>query len=175
MRQYWVAPVPPFHVADGTAYTGTAAIGDISPAPAIVIPANALELGSRLEFTAFGRFTSTGTPGTVIVGVYLGSGAIASGQAVAATAATAPTTSATNQSWRLEGDASVRAVGASGSVLGLAEVSNLTVGGTLMAPPTAPTAITVDTTVALTVRVGVTPSVTTGSWQVHFFGVRLVN
>jgi hypothetical protein len=44
-----------------------------------------------------------------------------------------------------------------------------------MAPPTAPTAITVDTTVALTVRVGVTPSVTTGSWQVHFFGVRLVN
>lgn len=176
-RQYWVAPLPPFHTTDGTAYTGTAAIGDISPAPSIVLPGNFLEVGYRLEFSAFGRYTSTGTPGTVIIGVYIGTGAIASGQALAATAALTVQTSQTNRTWRLEGNASVRTIGAStaATALGVLEVSNVTTNGTDMAPATAPTALAFDSTIANKVMVGVTPSVTTGSWQLHYLGVRWVN
>jgi hypothetical protein len=178
MRQYWVAPLPPFHTADGTAYTGTAAIGDISPAPALVIPAHALEVGSRLAFCAFGRFTATATPGTIVIGIYIAptASAIASGQAVAATSAIVPLASATNQAWRLEGNGSIRTVGTTGTIIGLLEISSVvSLTTSNLAPPTAPATLTFDTTVANKVMVGVTPSVTTGSWQLHYFGVRLVN
>lgn len=181
MRQYWVAPIPPFHTADSTPYTGTAAIGDISPAPPVVLPANALEAGSRLEFSAFGRFTTAATPGTVIIGMYIGTGAIASGQAIAVTAALAPAASQTNRSFRIEGNASVRTVGSgtAATIIGLFEITNLTgatgVVGSDMAPATAPATLGFDSTIANTIRIGVTPSVTTQSWTTHYFGVRLVN
>lgn len=176
MRQYWIAPIPPFHTADGTAITA-AALADASPAPNVIIPANMLEVGSRLEFSAFGRFTSTATPGTIVAGIYLSASgaAIASGQALAITSAITPVASSTNRSWRLEGNATVRAVGTAGSILGLLEVSNITSNGTDLAPATAPTAVTYDTTTPLTVRLGLTPSVATGSWTVHYLGVRMVN
>jgi hypothetical protein len=176
MRQYWVAPLPPFHVADGTAVTA-AALADISPAPNVILPANFLEIGSRLEFSAFGRFSTAATPGTNVVGIYLSASgaAIASGAALAVTAALALKASQTNTTWRLEGNATVRAVGTAGSILGALEISNLTTNGTDMAPATAPAAVTYDTTAPLTVRLGVTPSVATGSWQCHYFGTRLIN
>jgi len=178
---YWVAPLPPLHTADGTAYTGTAALGDLSPAPPIVIPANQLEVASRLEFAAFGRFTSTATPGTIVMGIYLGTGAIAAGQAIAVTSALTLPASQTNRTWRLEGNASVRTVGAgtAATIIGCLEITNITgtapVVGTDIAPATAPAALTFDSTINNTVRLGVTPSVTTGSWQCHYFGVRSVN
>lgn len=177
MRQYWVAPIPPFHIADGATVGGTAALTDASPAPPLVLPANILELASRLEFAAFGRYTSTGTPGTIVVGIYLGTGAIAAGQAICVTAAIAPVASQTNRTWRLEGNASVRAVGAgtAATVIGCLEISNITTGATDMAPATAPATLGFDSTVANTVRIGLTPSVTTGTWIVHYFGLRLVN
>lgn len=176
IRQYWVAPLPPFHTADGAANT-TAVLTDISPAPNIVIPANMLEIGSRLEFAAFGRYTATATPGTVVVGIYLAASAaaIATGQALAASAAIVPVASSTNRTWRLEGNSSVRAVGTAGSIIGALEISNITSNGTDLAPATAPAAVTYDTTVPLTVRLGITASVATGSWQAHYIGVRLVN
>lgn len=176
MRQYWVAPIPPFHTADGPALTA-AALADASPTPSIIIPSNMLEVGSRIEFAAFGRFTSTATPGTIVAGVYLSpsAAAIATGHALAVTSAIVPVASSTNRSFRVEGNCSVRSVGATGSILGLLEVSNITANGTDMAPATAPAAVTYDTTVPLTVRLGLTPSVATGSWTLHYFGVRLVN
>ena len=178
-RQYWVQPIPPFHIADGTAYTGTAALGDVSPAPPIVLPANLLEAGARLEFSAFGRYTSTATPGTVTIGLYLGPPATAIGSvaAVAVTAALTVQASQTNRSWRVEGNASVRAVGSgtAATILGLLEVSNVTANGTDLAPATAPATVGFDSTVANSVRIGVSPSVTTGSWQLHYFGCLLVN
>jgi hypothetical protein len=174
--QRWVAPLPPFHIADGPAVTA-AALADISPTPNILVPANLLEIGSRLEFQAFGRFTSTATPGTIVVGIYLAASAaaIASGQALAVTAAIVPVASQTNRTWRLEGNCSVRAIGSAGSIIGALEVSNITANGTDLAPATAPAAVAYDTTAPLTVRLGVTPSVATGSWQCHYFGVRHVN
>jgi len=177
-RQYWVAPLPPFHTADGTAATA-AALGDLSPAPPVVIPARLLEAGVRLEFQAFGRYTSTATPGTVTVGLYIGPPATAIGSvAVAAvTAALTVQASQTNRSWRIEGNGSIRTIGSgtAATILGLLEVSNITTNGTDLAPATAPAAVGFDSTVDNSVRIGVTPSVATGSWQLHYLGVRLVN
>jgi hypothetical protein len=176
MRQYWVAPLPPFQTADGATLTA-AALGELSPTPAVVLPANLLEAGSRLEFSAFGRITTAATPGTWTFGIYIGTGAIAAGQAAIVSAALAAKASMTTVTWRIEGNASVRAVGSgtTGQVIGVLEISNITTNGTDMAPATAPTAFGFDTTVANAVRLGVTPSVATGSITCHYFGVRLVN
>lgn len=176
MRQSWLAGLPPFHTTDGPTITA-AALADASPTPNIVIPSAFLEVGSRLEFQAYGRFTSTATPGTIVAGIYLAASAaaIASGQALAITAAIVPVASSTNRSWRIEGNCQVITVGATGTIRGLLEVSNITANGTDLAPATAPAAVTYDTTVPLTVRLGLTPSVGTGSWTCHYFGVRSIN
>lgn len=177
-RQYWVAPLPPFQIVDGTANT-SAVITDCSPVPAIVIPAYTLDLGSRLEFSCFGRYTSTATPGTVVVGIYLLPTAttITSAFAVAATAAIVPVASQTNRTWRLEGNASIRTLGGgtAATIIGALEVSNITSNGTDLAPATAPATLGFDSTVGNRIAVGITASVATGSWQVHYLGVRLVN
>lgn len=181
MRQYWIAPIPPIHIADGTAYTGTAALGDISPAPPIVIPANMLETGSRLEINCFGRYTSTATQGTVTLGCYIGPTATAIGSVsvLAVSATLTPVASQTNRTFRVEGNASVRSHGTAGTIIGSLEITNISgaspLSDTTIAPYSGPATVTVDTTVANSVRIGVTPSVTTGSWQCMYFGVRLVN
>jgi hypothetical protein len=178
MRQYWVAPLPPFHIADGTAYASSTTLTDVGPAPSIVIPANFLELGMRLEWYAFGRYSNTGTP-TLTLGVYYGTGAIASGMAVCASSALTTVSGVTNRTWRLEGHGQVRAVGAStsGSILGIAEISNVTTNGTDLAPATAPAALACDTTVANKLMIGATwgTSSASNTLTCHYFGVRIVN
>jgi hypothetical protein len=175
-RQYWVQPLPPFHITDGAAIASTS-LSEASPTPPVVIPANMLEIGTRLEIQAFGRYTSTATPGTIVMGVYIGTGGIASGHAAFVTAALTVQASQTNRSWRVEANASVRSVGATtaATILGLAEVSNITTNGTDLAPATAPATFAFDSTVANNVRLGITTSVATGSWTCHYFGVRWVN
>lgn len=183
MRQYWLAPIPPFHIADGGGALGAAAITDVSPAPSIVIPANALEIASRMEFSVFGRWTSAVTPGTAIVGIYIGaaSGAISAAVAVGVSSTLTLAASQTNRTFRIEGDASVRTVGSgtSATIIGCMEITNVTgatgVVNTDMAPATAPATVAFDSTIANKLMVGITPSVTTQSWTTHFFGVRLVN
>ncbi len=179
MRAYGVVPLPPFHVADGAA-NASSALTVISPTPDIVLPANFLEAGSRLEISAFGRYTSTGTPGTLTIGLYWSpsAAAIATGHAVAITAALTVQASQTNRSWRVEGNASVRTIGAAGTnstVIALLEVSNITTNGTDLAPATAPATFAYDNTIPQNVRLGMTASVATGSWTCHYFGVRSVN
>lgn len=179
MRAYGVVPLPPFHIADGTANT-SAALTAISPAPDVVIGANFLEVASRLEFQAYGRYTSTATPGTVTIGIYLSpsAAAIATGHALAITGTLTVQASQTNRSWRMEGNASVRSVGAAGTnstMLALLEVSNITTNGTDLAPATAPATFAYDNTIPQNVRLGMTASVATGSWTCHYFGVRSVN
>ncbi len=179
MRAYGVVPLPPFHVAAGTANTSSA-LTSIAPGPDVIIPANFLELGSRLEFQAWGTFTSTGTPGTVVIGIYLSpaAAAIASGHALAITSALTVKASLTTAVWRLEGNASVRTIGAAGtnsSIIAACEVSNITSNGTDMAPATAPAAFAYDNTISQNVRLGMTASVATGSWVCQYFGVRSVN
>jgi hypothetical protein len=177
VRQYWVAPLPPFHIADGTANTGTT-IADLSPAPPIVISANMLEVGSRLEFSSFGRYTTNATATTIVIGIYLAppATAIASGNALAVTSAITIKPSLTNATWRVEGNASIRAVGSgtAAQVIGVLECSNFTSNGTDMAPATAPAVFGFDSTVANSVRIGATLSAAQ-SITCHYFGVRLVN
>lgn len=176
-RQYWVAPLPPFHVADGTTATA-AALAELSPTPPVIIPGNFLEQGSRLEFSAFGRISWAATPGTFTWGIYIGTAAIATGQAAIVSAALAPAASAvTNRTWRIEGNAQIRTVGSgtAATILGALEISNISSNGTDLAPATAPTAFTFDSTVANFVRLGYTPSLTTASATCHYFGVRIVN
>jgi hypothetical protein len=175
-RQYWVAPIPPFHTADGPAVTGGTVLADMSPAPPIVLGGNLLEVGSRLEFQAYGRYTSAATPGTAVLGVYLGASAsaIAAGMALAVTATLTLPASQTNRTWRMEGNAAVRSVGTTGTIIACMEFSNVTAGATDLAPSTAPAAATVDTTANLSARLGVTPSLATQSWTCHHWGVRLV-
>lgn len=177
-RQYWVAPLPPFHTADGTAYATSTTLTDVAPTPQVLLPAGLLEVGTRLEFYAFGRYSNTGTP-TLTLGIYSGTigQAIGSAAVVCATSALTTVSGVTNRTWRLEGHAQVRAAGTSGSVLGIAEVSNITTNGTDLAPATAPAAVTLDTTVARYLTVGATwgTSSASNTLTVHYVGFRLVS
>lgn len=177
-RQYWVAPLPPFHTADGAAYASSATLTDVSPTPQILLPAGALEIGTRLQFWAYGRYSNTGTP-TLTLGFYSGTigQAIASAAALVVTAAVTTVSGAANRTWAMEGRAQVRAVGTSGSVLGVAEAINITTTATDMAPATAPAAVTVDTTVARYVGIGATwgTSSASNTLTVHELGVALIS
>ena len=175
-RQYWVAPLPPFHTADGATLTA-ASLGELSPTPPIIIPGNFLEAGSRLEFSAFGRLTTAATAGSFTLGIYIGTAAIAVGQAAIVSAAIAGQNSQTNRTWRLEGNASVRTVGSGtgATIIGALEISNISSNGTDLAPATAPATFAFDSTVANFVRLGYTPSLATASAVCHYFGVRIVN
>jgi hypothetical protein len=175
-RIYYVAPYPPFHTADGATATA-AALAEISPTPSIVLPANLLEAGGRLEFSAFGRLTTAATPGTFTFGIYIGTGAIGAGQAAIVSSAIAGVASQTNKTWRIEGNASVRAVGSgtAATIIGVLEISNVSSNGTDLAPATAPATFGFDSTIANIVRLGYTPSLATASCICHYFGVRLVN
>lgn len=150
MRQYWSAPLAPFHIADGTALASSTTLTDISPTPNITLPANFLDPGMTLWFTAWGRFSTTATP-TLLLGLYYGGVA---GVAICATAAITTPSAVTNQTWRFEGEARVRTIGSSGTILGVAVAENVSTTATNMAPATAPTAATIDTTAAKALTIG---------------------
>src|SRR5690242_8739153 len=132
-----------------------------------------LEVGSRLEWYAFGRYSNTGTP-TLTLGVYSGTigQAIGSGVALCTTSALTTVTTVTNRTWRIEGHAQVRTVGSSGTVLGMFEASNITSNGTDLAPATAPATATVDTTVSRYITIGATWGTQSASntLTVHYWG-----
>src|SRR5690242_14752783 len=152
-RQYWVAPIPPFHVADGTALANSTTLTDISPTPPVVIPANMLEIGSEIELRGHGQFSTTATP-TLLVGFYYGAVA---GAALAASAATT-TGTATAWPWMLEYRGVVRAVGTSGSIQGEGRFylgTSLTVFSVNAMPATAAArTVTIDTTTAKSITIG---------------------
>lgn len=154
MRQYWVAPIPPFHIADGTALASSTTLTDISPAPAIVLPANTLEQGTEFEIEASLTFSNTGTP-NLSVGFYYGAVA---GSALAASSAVATTTGATNWPILLHYRGRVRSVGSSGSIYGqgwLKLGTALTAFTTRPIPEVAASrTVTIDTTAAKSITVG---------------------
>jgi hypothetical protein len=150
MRQYWSAPIGPFFIADGTALASSASLTDISPTPNITLPANFLEPGMTLWFTAWGRFSTTATP-TLLLGLYYGAVA---GTAICATSAVTTPSGVTNQTWRFEGEARVRTVGSSGTIIGVGVAENISTTATNMAPATAPATATIDTTAAKALTIG---------------------
>lgn len=154
MRQYWVAPYGPFHIADGAALASSVTLTDISATPHLVLPANQLELATEIELTAMGHFSNTGTP-TLLLGFYYGAVA---GVALAATSAITTTTGAASWPWQLRYRGIVRAVGTSGSIYGQGEIrlgTSLTAFTIRPIPETlAARTVTIDTTTAKSITVG---------------------
>lgn len=153
-RQYWVAPIPPFHTADGTALANSTTLTDISAAPNIVLPANLLEIGSEIEIRGMGQFSTTGTP-TLLIGVYYGAVA---GVALAATAATTTASGAAAFPWMFEYRGVIRANGSTGSINGQGRLylgTSLTAFSVVVAPATAAArTVTIDTTTSKAITMG---------------------
>lgn len=153
-RQYWVAPIGPFHTADGTAYASSTTLTDVSATPNITLPGNLLELGSELELEAAGQFSTTGTP-TLLLGFYFGGVA---GAALAASTAITTGSAAAAWPWIMRYRGIVRAVGSSGSIVGqgwLKLGTSLTAFTVRPIPEVAASrTVTIDTTAAKAITVG---------------------
>jgi hypothetical protein len=153
MQQLWTGPFAPAPIADGAALASSTTLTDISPTPALVVPANFLTPGTVLRVKARGRFSTTSTP-TLLLGVYVGAVA---GTAIATTGAITTTSGVTNVPWELEADVICRTVGASGTVLGMGFVRGIsgTVGvSSVPLPASAPATVTWDTTAAKSLTIG---------------------
>lgn len=153
-RQYWGAPLPPLHVASGTAYNTSVTLTDVSRAPQKQLAAMQLEEGVELELNASGFFSNTGAP-TLLLGFYYGGVA---GVALAASSAVTTTSGVTGVPWQLYYRGRVRATGTSGSILGqglLQLGTSLTAVTTRPIPETlAARTVTIDTTIVKTITVG---------------------
>lgn len=153
MRLYYIAPIPPLHVTDGTALANSTTLTDISTAPQIQLPAMFLEQGTGVEILASGQFSTTATP-TLLVGAYYGAVA---GVALAASAAIT-TGTATAWPWMYYYKGRVRAAGATGSIVGQGRLylgTSLTVMSVNAAPATAAVrTVAIDTTTAKTITIG---------------------
>jgi hypothetical protein len=137
----------------GTALANSTTLTDISPAPQCVLPANYLYAGQRLRITAYGIYSSTGTP-TLLLGGYYGGVA---GTLLAATAANAVASGAASDPWQLYLDIYVRSTGSSGTVWcnGLVNVGSSLTGVTTYTIPSSQTQpITINTTTANALTVG---------------------
>ena len=159
-RQYWSSPVGPMHAAAGASYNTSVTITDVSPGGLtnpIEMPGSALDLGSVIRINAWGTYAVSATTPTIILGFYYGGVA---GTALAVTAATAVTNSATvNWPWRMYWEGMVTATGTSGAILGNGWwdlATSLTATTHLPRPATAPASVTIDTTVQKAVTTGAT-------------------
>jgi hypothetical protein len=167
--------LPPFDSADGPAVTTPASLTDATPVPVSNIPANWLHRGGMVFVDISGRFTSTATPGTLTIGLYLAKTgvAIASAVNIVNSAALVPLASQTNKTFGVRLRMEVSSHGPGGAGIGQVRAWGIcfglvAAGSVDMVPATAPmTAVTVDTTVDQQVRIGLTPSVTTGSVTLH--------
>jgi hypothetical protein len=153
-RQYWVAPVGPFNTADGTALASSTTLTDVTAAPQIVLPANALEVGSELEICAQGQFSTTGTP-TLLLGIYYGGVA---GTALAASSAITTGSAAAAWPFMLRYRGIVRTVGSAGTIKGEGVLyfgTSLTAFSVRPIPESAAArTATIDTTSAKSVTIG---------------------
>lgn len=139
----------------GAAYNTSVTLTDVSAVPQFTLPANFLQVGSALRFKAFGTYSTTTGPPTLLLGIYYGGVA---GTALAASLALATTASVTNVPWRLELDTIIRSVGATGTAISSGFVK---LGTSVSAfadenpvPGIALATVTVDTTAAKVLSVG---------------------
>ena len=143
----------PQPTAAGTALNTSTALTDISVAPQFTLPANFLQAGSSLRFTAFGVFSTTVTP-TLLLGVYYGGVA---GVALAATTAITTGSGVTNVPWRIELNTTIRTTGTSGTAMSQGNVmlgTSVSAVTTVPLPQIALATVTVDTTAAKTLTIG---------------------
>lgn len=180
--QYWVAPAPPFLIADGTAVTASATLTELTPTPQIILPYPVLHEfgGKKLEFSAWGYYTTTGTQGTLTLDLRMGAaGAIGSMTSIAASSALTWVASQTNRAWHIEGVLTVRTTGPSGTAIAFMDVSNVTSGASdvpgAIAGTAAASTAAVDTTAARAIAIGATISVASQSITCREFRVKALN
>lgn len=137
----------------GTALNTSTTLTDISVAPQFVLPANFLQAGSAMRFTAFGVFSTTATP-TLLLGVYYGGVA---GTALATTGAITTGSGVTNVPWRIELTTTIRTTGATGTAISqgfCALGTSVSATSFLPVPNIALATVTVDTTAAKALTLG---------------------
>lgn len=115
-RQAWVESLH-WQVADGTAVANTTTETIIFPD--INVPANYLQDGRTLRLTAYGRYSTTGTP-TLTFALRWGG---VSGTVIAQSGAITCGSGVTNAMWKLEAIIQVRANGSAGTVFAVGQVS----------------------------------------------------
>lgn len=150
--QFWVSNPNSPSQGSGAALASSTSLTDISPAPQWTLPYY-LYAGQRIRLTAYGRFSTTGTP-TLLIGFYYGGVA---GTALAATGATTTGSGAASWPWRASYNFRVGAVGSSGSVTGEGSVSlgtSLTAETGIPIPATAANPVTINTTTLQVLTVG---------------------
>jgi len=97
----------------GSALASSTTLTDISPAPQFLSQAwGQMYVGQRWRLTAYGIFSTTGTP-TLLLGFYYGGVA---GTALVATAATTTGSGAASWPWEMQMLMEVRSLGSSGTV-----------------------------------------------------------
>lgn len=138
----------------GTALANSTTLTDISAAPQVTLPANFLNyVGSSLRLTAFGSFSTTGTP-TLLLGFYYGGVA---GTALGTSGAVTTASGAVSFPWRLLMEVTVRTTGSSGTVMTSGSLllgTALTAFSSIPVPNAALATVTVDTTTAKAITVG---------------------
>jgi hypothetical protein len=180
--QEWMAGVPPFPTADATAVTASGTLTELTPTPQVVLPYPMLGewAGKRLEFVAWGHYTTTATQGTITFDLRVGAaGAISSMTSVAASSALTWVASQTNRFWHIEGSLQVRTLGSAGTCIGFMDLANFVSGATdiagVIAGTTAGSTAAIDTTSARAIAIGATISVASQSITCRYFGVRSIN
>ncbi len=152
--QQFVSPLGPFHNASGSSYNTSVTLTDVSPAPQIVIPGLQLSIGSELELSAAGSFSTTGTP-TLLLGFYFGGVA---GVVLAASSAITTGSAAASWPWRMDYRGVIRSLGTGSQIVGQGTLylgTSLTAFTVRPIPETsAARTVTIDTTVAKSVTVG---------------------
>ena len=159
----------PQPTAAGTALANSTTLTDISVAPQFTLPANFLQAGSALRFTAFGVFSTTVTP-TLLLGVYYGGVA---GVALATTGAITTGSGVTNVPWRLELTTDIRTTGTSGTAMSQGFClfgTSVSAASFLPVPNTALATVTVDTTAAKVLSIGAQWSAASASNTVTLHG-----
>lgn len=128
----------------------------MSPGANIVLPANYYYPGMLFRWTAWGIYSTTGTP-NLTLGQYYGGVA---GSALAATAATATGSGAANLMWHMTGTTRITTLGTSGSAdsFGLAHGIAATASTPVLMPVSSASgnAVTINTTTANAWTVGAT-------------------
>lgn len=151
--QFWESTLNSPQLGAGTPLASSSSLTDVSPAPQLVLPANFLYVGQALRLTAFGVFSTTGTP-TLLTGFYYGGVA---GVALAASGAVATASSVTNVPWRMEATCTVRSTGSTGTIMvnGVQYIgTTVSAWGNTPLPITALATVTIDTTSAKAITVG---------------------
>lgn len=162
----------PLSLTAGTALASSVTMTDISPlGPAF--PAFFFAPGDWLTLTAFGTFSTTGTPTLTIASYW---GGATSGTLLGQSVATATASGAATFPWRLTLDIMCRSGGTSGTAVTSGELflgTSLSAGTKLPVPSVAIAPITIDTTTAKNLTVAAQWGTNSASNTItcHGFGI----